>query len=285
MSKRVLVTGSRGFIGSELISFLANHKVNYDILDRDLVLFSDTEGLKKLLQHKDCVIHLAGKIQGDKSDLIEANIDSTSYLLKAISRLKKKPILVFSSTFAVYSPPYNLIREESEVSPRNMYCKTKLQAEKLVEKYSNEFKIPALILRFSNVYGPNMSPFTHSVVATFMDQAIKGLPLTINSTGEQTRDFIYVTDVIDALMKSINLDSTFKGFEKLNICSGIPTSMNQLAYEIGKVIGKKIEIIYPTLKDIDGNWIGVNSKAKDILGWQPKVGLEDGIKKCYEKNK
>src|SRR5260221_350567 len=286
MANKIFVTGSNGFIGKELITKLSISNFFYTVLDRKNTSFRDIKKLSEFIEGNDFVIHLAGKVQGDEKALIEANVDFTHFLLEAISNLDKKPVLIYASSFAVYGIQDDLLSEESLVKPMSAYGRTKLEAEKVIEKYSKEFKIPSLILRVSNIYGPGMPPYTHSVVANFMDQAVKGLPLTINSTGEQSRDFVYLTDAVDALMRSISLGFQFHGFKIINICSGISISMNELAKEIGNITKNKLKINYPTPDQIDkGNWIGINRKAKRILGWQPKIILKKGIKMYYEKIK
>ncbi|SRR5581483_4606939 len=129
-----------------------------------------------------------------------------------------------------------------------------------------------------------MRPYSHSVVATFFDQIKKGNPLTINSDGNQKRDFIHISDVINALIKSLKWDG--KGVQIINICSQESISMNELALEIAKVFKKQIVISYPRREEEDlGFWIGSNQKAKEILHWTPEINLENGIRRYYEEEK
>ncbi len=286
MNERVLVTGGGGFIGSALTEGLRTSGIPYKTLDGKIDSSLDIEDVSKLLEGCEYVVHLAGKTRGGKEDLKEGNVDTSRLLLEAISKMVEKPVFIFSSSFAVYSVQDKLLTEKSDTLPRNLYGKSKLAAEKLIKDYVSNFNFSAMIFRISNVYGPHMPPYSHSVISTFMDQAIKDIALTVSSDGRQERDFVYIADVVRAFIIALSWKGRGGRVETLNICSGEPVSINQVVQEIGRVVGKEGKIIYPDSHQVDqGVWIGSCKKAKKVLGWSPLVGFSEGIKLCYEEEK
>ncbi len=276
----ILISGTGGFIGKSFVEGLTS----FERLSTDD--FSNIERLNKKLAGIDVVVHLGALIQGTDEEQMKANAGGTELLLKSMVEEKGNKKIIFASTFAVYGVQNEKLVEDSELMPRNGYGKSKAEAERLVREYTEKFGMSAIILRSSNVYGPGMPPNKHSVVANFINAAIKGEPLKINGDGNQERDFIYVDDVVRALNKSIDLESKPGEVVTLNICSNEAVSLNHLIDEIGKLVGRKLNIDYPNPQMLDaGVWIGDNSRALEILGWKPEVSLEEGLKRTYEASK
>lgn len=279
--REILVTGSTGFVGRNLLKDLDPGRYKVTTLDRSIYSEGDIETLTKIVSKVDCVVHLAGISRGDATDMMKINLVGTTALIESISRLTEiKPNLVFASTFAVYSPGDSLLDEDSPTEPRNMYGLSKLWAEQVITDYSKRFNISSLILRLSNVYGPDMEPGKHSVVATFVDKIKKGEEITINGDGSQARDFIYIDDVVKAITRTINILSQGEIIETVNICSNESISMLNLVNEISLITGNKAKVVFNASQKESGVWIGKNGKANKIIDWLPSVDFKDGIKRC-----
>ncbi len=279
--KKICISGTHGFIGSHLIKKIS------DYVTIDSKSFNSLKNLEEKLEGVDVIVHLGGVIQGTEEEQVRGNVENTEKLLKIISKARKKPTLIFASTFAVYGVQENILTETSPINPRNSYGKSKAMTEELIVDFASKNNFPVIILRFSNVYGPGMEPNKHSVVANFIYQAINNQALNINGNGEQRRDFVFIKDVVHALQRAIKLSTNLKKIEILNICSGEAISLNQLIEEIERVVDRKLQVNY-TNKDIveNGNWIGNNAKAYSVLKWSPKNSFKEGIKMTYEeKNK
>lgn len=281
MHDRLVVTGASGFIGKHLVDNLISSHIHVTKISHQD--FNQPEILSAALGNVDVIIHLAGLTKGSEDEMNKANVESTKRILEAIAKSGEKPILIFTSTFAVYKEQRKRITEETSTVPRNAYGRSKLEAENLVREYAEQYGFVAIILRLSNVYGPGMPPYSHSVVATFMDQIIHGKQLSISSNGEQKRDFVYISDVIDALRKAVKEGKKGGQFQIFNICSSEETSINELVKEIGILVGLKVKSMYPNSSEREnGNWIGDNKKAKKILKWFPLVSFSEGLKRTYE---
>jgi UDP-glucose 4-epimerase len=168
-----------------------------------------------------------------------------------------------------------VIDEFFPLEPETLYGISKKMAEDLIGFYG----FPSIIFRPSNIYGPKCRPYYNSVISTFCDLIVKGDTLTLNGTGEQKRDFLYVEDVVDVLLKAMEYE--VKGVQAFNLCSGKLTTLNEVIETLKIISGKEIRIIRtPILEDnccIKGN----NEKAKRMLNWSPQVGLREGLEHTY----
>jgi nucleoside-diphosphate-sugar epimerase len=276
----ILITGSHGFIGSHLTKEIDKPRII------SLNEFNASEILIKKLEGVGKVIHLGALIRGTEEEQMAANVGNTKVLLEAISKLNKKPdLFIFASTFAVYAVQSEFLTEKSILGPRNGYGKSKLAAEKVVEQYAKKLGMQALILRFSNVYGPGMPSGKHSVVSNFIYAAIEGEPIKINGDGNQKRDFVYIDDLVKALLKALSWQKKDGQAEIINICTGEAVTLNQLAEAVGVNCGDiKIDRTNPLAVE-EGCWIGCNEKARKILGWKPEISICEGVKITYEEAK
>lgn len=261
VKQTVGITGASGFIGQKLVERLAKTRVKYRIVDRNKSIKDQVKGCT-------AVIHLAAVTNSSNPDIQSINVDYTRSIIRELS---PKCILIFTSSFAVYKTPGKgeVITEDYPTDPRNRYGQTKLEAEKLIKQSG----LNAWILRLSNVYGPDMPPFKHSVVATFSELIKQGKELTIDGDGSQTRDFTNVDDVVSAMM--LCLEQKPQGAQILNICSGVDTSLNDLVKIIGRELNEKPKVKYNTAADITtaGFWKGDWQLAKQLLGWKPKIHI------------
>ena len=300
--KKVVVTGGAGFIGSHLVERLIGEGAEVVVID-DLTsgnkgnlesVFSDVTFIhSSTLDVKKCkaafadveiVFHLAAVASVAKSieDPIfthTVNVDGLVNMLELARQAKVKKI-VFVSSAAVYGSDAQLpINEEEPFSPESPYALHKIIGEEYVSLYHRLFGIEAAILRFFNVYGPRQKPDSHyaGVISIFMDKARLREPLPIEGNGEQTRDFIYVDDAIDAAILAAKADTKKV---VVNIGTGKQLSINELADSINTAVDNtagtshiagRVGSVKDSVADI--------SKAKEILGWNPRVDIKEGIEK------
>lgn len=282
MNKKVVVIGYTGFLGSFLIEKLEQEPgIDIELFDFKRHSLFDKKSLVKLVDKADIIYYLAGICDSNNPKIFDVNVIGTKNLLDAISERALNAHLIFTSTFSVYKSPEKkkMISEKWPTVPNTQYGLTKLVAEEMLNYYSKKVNLKTTILRISNIYGSGMRPYSHSVVATFFEDIRKKGRVVINGNGEQTRDFIYVTDVVDALLRVTKIKNKF---EILNICSGRAVSLNNLINEMKKITKKKVLISYKR-KNIDRtHWRGDYTKVKKILSWEPKIKLVDGLTKEYE---
>lgn len=296
---KVFVTGCAGFIGSNLTEKLLDdgYEVigidNYtDYYSKELKLSNISNSLKNddfTLIEKDIntlqefpdvdyVFHLSGQPGVRKSwgktfqIYVENNIDATQRLLEFYkdSKIKK---LVYSSSSSVYGDVELPMSENTVLKPISPYGVTKLAAEHLCYLYFKNFDIPTISLRYFTVYGPRQRP--DMAINRFITAVDEGKEITLYGDGEQTRDFTYVMDVVNANLISAN--SNIEG-EVFNIGGGSNISINNLISEIETIMGKKAKIkYYPTQKGDVKDTLSDKRKANEILGWESKVNIQKGL--------
>lgn len=292
---KVLVTGGAGFIGSSIVDLLISEGHDVCVIDdlssgkEEYVNASATfhemsilDNVGKIITEEDieCVFHHAAQINVRKSveDPVfdaKVNILGSLNLLESSKDVKK---FIFASTGgAIYGEPKYLPADESHPeNPLSPYGVSKLAFEKCLYVYGEIYGLDYVSLRYGNVYGPRQDPHGEAgVVAIFANKMLKGESPTINGDGNQTRDYVYVEDVVRsnllALKKSPN--------EKIiNIGTGIETSVNEIFETIQKSLGTGIKPVHgPAIKG-EVEKISLDTKrAKDELGWGPEVSLEAGI--------
>jgi len=296
-SLRILVTGGAGFIGSHLVKALVKAGHSVRILDNfstgSLENLGDIAGsvelvvgdvrsygvVEKAVKGVDAVIHLAALIDVaesiEKPDLyFDVNARGTYNIAKAC---KGVSVLVFASTCAVYGEPVKLpVAEDHPIVPKSPYAATKVAGEAFIQAYSNLYDYRYAILRLFNVYGPKQSKAYAGVIIEFIKRVSRGEPPIIFGDGEQTRDFIHVSDVVEAIMMAITNEKTRDVF---NIGSGKPVTINQLAKLILKLMGREdLKPIHTTPRPGDiRHSVADITKAREALGFKPRIGLEEGL--------
>jgi len=261
---KIVITGSTGFLGRHLILQLKNKNIDYVVFDKEKHDLFDEASLKSLVENADVVCHLAGVTKESPEELLLTNTLGTINLLKAIKKFNKRSSckFIFASSRHVYPM-------------RNVYAYSKKIAEEFIELQSSQ-KIKGIVLRFSNVYGPNCKPFLNSIIATLVFQVSMGKEVTINGDGNQKRDYIFVADAVNALVDAIKYIPERK-YEVFDICAGKLVSLNEIIKILEKIKGKKISVAYNN-KIENENWnITFNNNAEEAFGWTPKVALKDGL--------
>lgn len=299
--KRVLVTGGAGFIGSHLVERLLTDGHEVAALDnfstgREENLAHLTSGqniqvhrvditnptaIRPLFAGIDWVFHLAGladivpSIQ-DPWRYHAANVDGTIAVLEA-SRLEKIARFVYAASSSCYGIPEQFPTPESApVRPMYPYALTKYLAEQYVMHWAKVYKLPTISLRLFNVFGTRSrtTGAYGAVFGVFLAQKLAGKPLTVVGDGTQTRDFTYITDVVDAFVKAA--ESDVQG-EVFNVGSGNTYSINHLVELIG---GKTIHT--PKRPGEPHCTFADTSKVSRMLGWNPKVCFREGVRLMLE---
>jgi UDP-glucose 4-epimerase len=300
-----LVTGGAGFLGVALTNRLVRDGHQVYVIDNlnagdpgrldPAVLFTrgdvaDIPKLWSLLHGVDCVYHLAARVSVAESvlyprDYNHVNVGGTVSVMEAMRDAGVKRV-VFTSSGALYGEQAHQPLHESQTpNPDSPYGVGKLAAEYYVRTIGALWGIETVSLRIFNAYGPGQRtrPAHPPVVAQFLKRAIGGGTLVILGDGEQTRDFIYVDDVVEPLVTA----STASGVNRkvINVGSGVETSINTLVAAIGQVVGKSPPVIYN--KDQSS---GVSRMCADInlarqlLAFEPEIGLERGLRKTIEQD-
>jgi UDP-glucose 4-epimerase len=304
----VLVTGGAGFIGSHTVDALVARGCRVVIIDdlstgymtniaqwRDdpRVFFEKADitidlvgRLKEITAFAgpiDYIIHFAAQTAvpisvDDPAEDIRINLGGTAQVLEYARRNGVKKV-VFASSSAVYDDDAPVpVSETSTVRPASPYGISKYSAEIYLDYYMRYFGVKFTALRFMNVYGPRQDPKSHysGVISIFMDRAVASAPITIFDDGEQTRDFVYVTDVANAVAGAA-LDGFADG-EIINIGTGTEVTINLIAKTILDLAGSASTIHYapPRAGDIRRS-VTVMDKAVRLLKFDPKVGLREGL--------
>jgi UDP-glucose 4-epimerase len=298
---KILVTGGAGFIGRNIVRFFLekNAVVIYDNLSNSLQSdvkplvkrgaefvngdILDYQTLQKSTERCDAVIHLAalsGVLDSIKNPEItyKVNVDGTENVIKCCAQNKIKKF-IFASSAAVYSDSKVPITEQSDTDPPSPYGKSKLAAENIIKKYSQEFQIDAISLRMFNVYGKGQNAHYSGVITRFIENILQEKPIQINGDGKQTRDFVSIFDVIDAFDCAIKKIQGKRG-NIYNIGSGKATTINQLAEILQNIVGKKIQINHVKQKTNEVRFsLSDTLLAKKELGFVAKRKLEEELKK------
>lgn len=300
---KVLVTGGAGFIGSHLVRSLLARGYNLTVLDcliygqRGKTIerledsnfrflkgdIRDKEIVKRAMNGIDAVVHLAALIDVASSvhnplETHDVNVNGTLILLDEAVKAGVRKFLFASST-AVYGEENKLpLKEEYQAKPVSPYATSKAVAEYYCATYKTCYELATVRLRYFNVYGPwhNGNPYS-SVITKFMRNALTHKPVVIYGDGKQTRDFIFVEDVVKATILALEKENS--AGEILNICTGKPTSINELAEEIRAVTNTDLNIKYksPRRGDVRANY-GDPEKTKKIIGFEAGTSLKEGLK-------
>jgi UDP-glucose 4-epimerase len=300
-----LVTGAAGFLGSALANRMAREGHQVRGLD-DLsagdparldpgVLFTrgdviDRPKLWTLLQDVDCVYHLAARVSVQESVLYPreynaVNVGGTVSVMEAMRDVGVKRV-VLTSSGAVYGDQQKQpLVEPMAPDPRSPYAVSKLAAEFYVRTIGALWGIETVALRVFNTYGPGQPlPAAHPpVVPHFLRQASRGGTIVIHGRGEQTRDFVYVDDVVEALVAAATAPTVNR--QVINIGSGVETSVRDLAQRVIEVTGGGAEWIYKDDQDAGSSRMCADlTLARAKLGYQPRVTLQDGLERMLARD-
>ena len=299
MSKiKVIVTGGAGFIGSHLADALVERDFDVHIID-DLSVgkieninkqaifhkedIRNFEAIKKIIEGSKYVFHVAAKprvqvsIQNPR-ETHDINVNGTLNVLVASRDAGAKRVIYSASSSAYGEQDAMPLHEDMHARPISPYGLQKYIGELKCRVFSRVYGMETVSLRYFNVYGPRLVSEGGAydlVIGRFLKQRKEGKPITIVPDGEQTRDFTHVRDVMRANILAMESDRVGKG-EVINIGSGKNYSINRVA----AIIGGPIVYIEPRLEP--KNTLADNAKARELLGWVPKVTLEEGIEELKD---
>jgi len=313
-SKKVLVTGGAGFIGSHLVEKLlgTGYKVvafdnfsygsvenlgcargnHLQVIEGDV---TDLESLRSAAKDADQVFHLAvlNLRVGleDPLSAFEANVRGTLNVCMIAKENRGIQKTIFTSSGAVYGRAKYLPKDEKHpLDATNPYAADKVAGEMYLRAFYESWKIPYVILRLFNTYGSRSQQTAYAeVIPKFVDRITKGLPPIIFGTGKQRMDFTHVTDIVDGIVRAAQSDEALNNV--MNLASGQDVSINELADLLLKILGKKgeIEPVYAEPRphetrvheDVPSPIVSI-SKAEQILGYKPLMLFEMGLRKYIE---
>lgn len=300
-----LITGAAGFLGSKLANYLAREGHQVRGLD-DLstgdpqalspdVLFTrgdvnDRPKLWTLLQEVDCVYHLAARVAVPESVLYPreynaVNVGGTVSMMEAMRDVGVRRV-VFISSGAVYGDQgVQPLKETAHPNPRSPYAVSKLAAEYYVRTIGDLWGIESVCLRVFNAYGPgqHLPPSHPPVIPNYLRQAMRGGTLVMHGEGLQTRDYVYVDDVVSTMIAA----STAPGVNHMviNVGSGVETSVRDLVRLVGETTGAKLEVLTnPRTSPGVSRMCADISLAREKLGYQPRFNLAQGLRLTLDRD-
>jgi UDP-N-acetylglucosamine/UDP-N-acetyl-alpha-D-glucosaminouronate 4-epimerase len=301
----VLVTGGAGFIGSNLVrallergdevrvldNFSTGDRENLEGLDIEIVEgeLRSYERVHNAVRGVEVVYHLGalGSVPRSVQDPLTSsavNVEGTLNVLLA-ARDENVRRVVFSSSTSVYGSTRQLpTGEDAPPDPISPYGVAKLAAERYCISFSRVYEsFESVVLRYFNVFGPRQSPFSQyaAVVPRFVTAIEAGEPVEIHGDGEQSRDFTYVGNVVDATIRAG--EASGASGEIFNVAAGLPASVNTIADTIGEILGKPVERRHVPRRagDIRDSWADL-TKSRRILGYEPAVDLREGLRRTIE---
>src|SRR5881409_1748802 len=302
---RVLITGGAGFLGSHLCDRLIG--MGHQVVCLDNLVTGSMDNLAHLLGHKrfsfvqynvcdylyvegplDAVMHFASP--ASPQDYLEFPIATLkvgalgTHKALGLSKAKRARFLL-ASTSEVYGDPLVHPQPESywgnvnPVGPRGVYDEAKRFAEAMTMAYHRYHKLDTRIVRIFNTYGPRMRPRDGRVVSNFIVQALKGEPLTVYGDGSQTRSFCYVDDLIEGIVRLFERG----GPEPTNIGNPNEFTVRQLAEVVLRLTGSRSPVVERPLPTDDPKVRQPDiTRAREVLGWEPQVPLEAGLRRTIE---
>jgi UDP-glucose 4-epimerase len=302
---RFLVTGGAGFLGAALANRLAcaGHTVRAldDLsagdparLDSRVVLtrgdVSDVPKLWTLLQGVDCVYHLAARVSVPESilyprDYNAVNVGGTVAVMEAMRDAGVKRVVLTSSGAVYGEQEQQPVREDLIPNPGSPYAVSKLAAEHYVRTIGALWGIETVILRVFNAYGPGQSlPPAHApVIPQLLNQALGGGSLVVFGDGQQSRDYVYVEDVVEGLASAATARNVDR--QIINIGSGTDVSVNALVVKIGRATSRKVEPLHSGAQSGGVSRLCADiTKAQRLLSFAPKVDLDTGLRLTLERD-
>jgi nucleoside-diphosphate-sugar epimerase len=302
---KALVTGGAGFVGSNLVrallergdevrvldNFSTGSRANLDTLGVEIVEgeLRSYERVHNAVRGSETVFHLGalGSVPRSVQDPLTSsavNVEGTLNVLLA-ARDEGVRRVVFSSSTSVYGTSREMPTTEAEPpDPISPYGVAKLAAERYCIAFSRVYdSFETVVLRYFNVFGPRQSPSSQyaAVIPLFITAIAAGKPVAIHGDGQQSRDFTYVDNVVDATIRAAHAAGA--SGRAFNVAGGSPASVNQVAETIGEILGKPVDKRFgpPRAGDIRDSWADL-SAARAVLGYEPTVSLEEGLRRTAD---
>jgi UDP-glucose 4-epimerase len=302
---QVLVTGGAGFIGSHLVegllqrgdgvrvldNFSSGRRANLEALGGDLTVLEgdlrDPQVVRRAVAGCATVFHLAAFVSvpesmADPQTCFEVNVGGTVLLLESARQAGARRVVLSSSTAVYGNTDAFPTSEQAPLVPLSPYALSKQVNELYARLYSHSFGLPVVALRYFNVYGPRQRPDSDyaAAIPIFVRRLVAGEPITIYGDGRQSRDFIYVKDVVEANLLAAEAEAAGEAF---NICTGRETSLLDLMEELSGIAPRQPEVRFeaPRPGDIYRS-VGSPEKAGRLLGFQSRTSLAEGLQKTVE---
>jgi UDP-glucose 4-epimerase len=303
---RILVTGGAGFIGSNVVDayLAAGHQVivvddlssgsraNLNARARwyQVDVRSDEIGRVIEAERPDVISHHAAQVSVRRSvddPVTDAaiNVSGALRLLEAARRHGVRRVVFASTGGAIYGEiASGLAGEDQPCRPMSPYAIAKLAVEHYLDFYRATYGLESIVLRYANVYGPRQDPHGEAgVVAIFARRILAGLAPTIYGDGEQSRDFVYVDDVVRANLAALEVVTTGDALPMFNVATGREVSVNTLWTELAAIARPRVRPVYEPTRPGDLRRSVLDpSRARGKLGWAPEVDLVDGIRRTWE---
>lgn len=311
--KNVLITGGLGFVGSNLAIRLVEEGARVTLVDSMLPLYGgnlfniqpvrdrvvvnfsdirDRNSMNYLVRDKDYIFHLAGQVSHvdsitDPFNDVEINVTGTLVVLEACRRFNPVARVIFSGTRGQYGPSVKLpVDENAPLNPMGTYAITNLAAEKLVLMYHDVHHVKGTCLRITNTYGPRhqMRHNRYGVLNWFLRLALDDETIPAFGDGRILRDFVFIDDLVDALLQTGATDAAYG--DVFNIGSGGAISFIDLIGKIIELTGSGHSQFAPFTEERKalepGDYWADITKIQKKIGWSPKVGLDDGLRRTIE---
>ena len=301
MSRRVLVTGGAGFIGSNLVrallergdtvrvldNFATGNRANLDGLEDDVEVIEGElrsyERVHNAVRGVEVVFHQGAlpSVPRSVQDPLTTSAVTIEGTLNVLLAARDEDVrrVVFASSSSVYGNSGTLPRTETQQpDPISPYAVAKLAAERYCVSFSRVYGLETVALRYFNVFGPRQNPHSQyaAVMPLFFSAIQDGRPVPIHGDGSQSRDFTYVANVVEANILAAAASDAVGTV--LNVATGRQTSVNELADAIGATLGKPVERDHLPVRagDVRDSWADI-SEVRRVLGYTPSVGLEQGL--------
>jgi len=298
---RVLVTGGAGFIGSNLVrallergdevrvldNFATGDRENLAGLDVDLIEgeLRSYERVHNAVRGVETVFHLGalGSVPRSVQDPLTSNAVNVEGTLNVLLAARDEGVrrVVFSSSSSVYGTRRELpVTEDQPPDPLSPYGVAKLAAERYCVSFSRVYEsFESVVVRYFNVFGPRQSPLSQyaAVIPLFITAIAAGKPIRIDGDGEQSRDFTYVANVVEGTV--LAADAAGASGRIFNVAASAPASVNHVAETIGRILDRPVEKEFAPSRagDIRDSWADIG-RARESFGWEPSIGLEDGLR-------
>jgi len=309
--KTILITGAAGFIGSNLTEYLLKNnnicilidnfneyysgkekqlqkvlknydkKRDYTLIKGDLLnkeIFNDLDNNIEIIFHLAAQAGVRYSIE-NAAEVTNNNIVSTVNIFEYAKEKKIKKVIFASSSSVYGNPIYTPVDEKHPKNPISPYAVSKLCCEEYADYYYREYNLPITSLRFYTVFGPNGRP--DMAIRKFFDLIFKNETIPIYGDGKQMRDFTYVSDILDGLM--LAAENGEANGDVFNLGCSDPIKVNHLVDKMYEIANKQKKVRYTNKKkgDVDITYSDI-SKARKILGYTPKIHIDEGLKKTYE---
>jgi dTDP-glucose 4,6-dehydratase len=305
--KRVLVTGGAGFIPSNLIHYLLA-ETPYEVVSLDALTYAgNLENLADVMSHPrlafvhgdirdaalvrelvdgvDVIVNAAAESHVEKSiadgasEFVTTNVEGTQILLDAIREIPVERFVLISSSEVYGTAERAPMDEEHPLNPRSPYAATKAGADRLAYSYWTTYQLPIVIVRPFNNYGPRQHP--EKVVPRFITQALADQPLTVHGDGHASRDWLYVGDNAEAIVRTIEAPLDAVAGEVLNVGTGVDIPVGEIADLVLEVLGKPRDLkvnVDERPGQVDRH-IGSTDKAERLLGWRARTSFAEGLER------